>query len=349
MAWQTENNIDLGTFSTMRIGGVGKCLLSIQNPETQLLEIFDTVIKKEDSYHVVGEGSNSIFAGDFPDTYFLQLDNKNIVMLNETDESVTLRVGGGCSWDALVAYAVEHNLQGIEMLSAIPGTVGAAPVQNIGAYGGEFADVCQSVSAFGAIEKEYKTFSRDDCRFEYRNSIFKQNPGRYIIYTTDIVLLKKKEVSIPDYPGVAAYLKEKDITEPRLEDIRNAITDIRWGKLPKPSELPNCGSFFKNALIPQSQADALLLQFPNMKVFPDDNGMVKIPTGWLIESQNLKGYRVGDMGIYEKHALIIVNHGKGTVAELEALIKHIQETIFQAFTIRIEPEVNIISPENLKN
>ena len=344
MAWRQEDNIDLSNYSTMRIGGVGKCLITTDHPEEDLLAIFQQALPEGAPYHILGEGSNTIFAGDFPDNFFIQLNNQHITYTEIDSHIVILQVDGGISWDDLVVYSVEHEFHGIEMMSVIPGTVAAAPVQNIGAYGGEFSDMCFAVDVFDVQEKKYSTLTKEDCAFGYRTSIFKEYPARYIVYRVHIKLYKKRLVSVPEYPGVAEYFDQKKITHPTLQDIREAITDIRWSKLPRPGELPNCGSFFKNAMTTQEHAQLLLATFPDMKVFPADTGMVKISTGWLIESQGLKGYRVGDMGIYEHHALIIVNHGNGTVAQLHQLIHHVQEVILKTFTISLEPEVNIITP-----
>ena len=344
MVWKQEYNIDLRNHSTMQIGGVGKNLITIDNPAHDLIEIFESIIPEKSPIHILGEGSNSIFAGDFPHHYFLKLNNKDISIFEQNEESVVLRVGGGVAWDDLVQYATDQNLHGIEMMSAIPGTVAAAPVQNIGAYGGEFNDVCHSVEVFNIENKKCHILQKEDCDFSYRSSIFKKHPGRYIVYTIYIRLYKKATVDIPQYPGVYEYLEEKNITNPNIKDIRTAITSIRWGKLPKPSELANCGSFFKNTLITEERCKVLLQTYPDMKCFPAENGMVKISTGWLIDSQNLKGHRVGDMGIYEKHALVIVNYGKGTYGELIELLFDVIKRINDAFGIIIEPEVNIIAP-----
>ena len=344
MAWEKVDNINLADYSTMNIGGVGSCLITTDDPSQDLKEMFSSDILASSQYHIVGEGSNSIFAGDFPDWCFICLDNKEITTIDEADTTIDISIRGGCSWDSLVEYAVLHNLHGIEMMSAIPGTVGAAPVQNIGAYGGEFADVCISVDVFDTQERKNQRFSKEDCDFGYRNSVFKENPGRYIVYSVTIRLEKKKAVTIPSYPGVAEYLEQHNITDPTLTDIRETITNIRWGKLPRPSELANCGSFFKNAIVSQEHCDRLLETHSDLKYFPVEDGLVKIPTGHLIDSLGLKGYRVGDMGIYEKHALIIVNYGNGTIPELLQLIRDIQEKVYKEYEISIEPEVNIIMP-----
>ncbi|MCB9809240.1 UDP-N-acetylmuramate dehydrogenase [Candidatus Nomurabacteria bacterium] len=344
MAWKREDNIDLKKYSTMRIGGVGKCLITTNKPEKDLLNIFSDIIQPGDSYHVVGEGSNSIFGGDFPNTYFIALENKDITIISDSETETLLRVGGGLCWDQLVAYSIEHNLQGIEMLSAIPGTVAAAPIQNIGAYGGEFSDVCVSVHVFDTVEKKYSSIPSEKCDFGYRSSMFKKEAGRHVIYAVDIGLSKTNEVKIPEYPGVHAALFTTGIEHPTLADIRTTIIDIRWSKLPRPEILANCGSFFKNTYTTREQYDSILKSYPDCIAFPQEDGGIKIPTGWLIDTLGLKQHRVGDIGLYEKHALIIVNHGKGTFIQLQQFITDIQKKVFDAFGIQITPEVNIIMP-----
>lgn len=285
---------------------------------------------------ILGGGTNTVFS-DSP--HEVIVGKMEIPGINMTGEIVT--VGAGVNWDDLVAETIHHDLSGLEALSAIPGTAGAAPVQNIGAYGAELADTFLSLKAFDTQQNDFVEIKKSDCGFAYRQSIFKRTPGRFII--TDITLKLKKlsgPVTIPDYPGVKKYLGENSIS-PTLIGIRKAITAIRWSKLPDPTIIPNSGSFFENPFIEKDLADKLKIAWPEMPQFPQ-NEKVKIPAGWLIEKAGLKGATVGGVGTYEKNALVIINKGKGNFNDLKNLIEKIQTDVYKKFEIRLKPEVNLI-------
>jgi len=352
-----ENNIDLATLSTLKIGGRGHEYVTVDGyGDLQQLHregFFDN------PWHIVGGGSDSVFSDDLEDVHFLRLVEMNTPEIISKEEDYTLvRIWGGANWDDIVAWSVQNNLAGIESLAAIPGTVGAAPIHNIGAYGSEFSDVCHEVRVFDTQTGEGAALSHEACQFEYRKSIFKQ--AAYAEHIVVYVTLKlfhateKRTISIPAYKDVEKFFEEKKST-PTLREIYDAITEIRWGKLPRPELLPNCGSFFKNTIVPQNQADQWIGEHPDMPHFQLDDGNVKVPTGWLIESIGMKGYQVdGSLGkdgiaVYDKHALVIVNYGGATYGDLLSLVREIQTRVQNQFNVMIHPEVCMIDRDAVSN
>ncbi len=356
MSFERVYNFDLAQHSTLRIGGTGKVLYSITSEshelEKDLKNIFEEIAEQKLPWMMLGEGSNSVFADGFHEMAFVQLKASSpsrsfsgarpptlFQCIQEESEYVLLKISGTMSWDALVSKTVEMGFGGLEALSAIPGTVGAAPVQNIGAYGAQFSDVCESVEVFDTRDQQIKVLPKEDCHFEYRSSIFKHSK-QYIITSVTLHLSRNtNHPPLPAYKEVQDYFEKQGIATPSLSEIREAITTIRWSKLPTPLALPNCGSFFKNSEISSEHAEKLLKEYPAMPVFENK----KTSAGWLIEQVGLKGYRIGGMGIYDKHALVIVNHGGGTFIELERLIKLIQKKVHEKFGILVEAEVNVVA------
>ena len=286
----------------------------------------------------IGEGSNLLFINDY-DGIILHSCMKGIVVTDETSDSVLLRTGSGVHWDDVVAYAVSKGWGGIENLSDIPGTAGAAAVQNIGAYGVEVKDVIETVEACNQLTGKKHVFSKEACRYGYRHSYFKEPDHDPFIITSISLRLQKNPRFKLDYGNLSALLFGRAIT---LQSVRDAVIEVRRSKLPEPQVLGNAGSFFMNPVIPQKQYDALKSQFSMIPSYPAPAGFVKIPAGWLIEQCGFKGKREGNVGVYEKQALIIVNHGNATGNEIASLAAKISRTVNDTFGIMLTPEVKYI-------
>lgn len=306
--------------------------------EEELLAIFRR--ERPDRWMVLSGGNNILFTQDY-EGLILSPVSQRIEPLDESAESIRLRVGAGVEWDDLVAWAVERNLWGIENLSLIPGKVGAAPVQNIGAYGAEAKDVIRSVRFYDVEADCMRTLTREECVFGYRESIFKQSlKGRTVITEIEIELSKKAAPRL-GYGDVEREVER--LGGATLRNIREAICSIRRSKLPDTAVLGNAGSFFKNPVVARVVAEELLAQYPEMPHYATgDPEQVKLAAGWLIDRAGLKGYREGRVGVHERQALVLVNHGGATGGEVIALARKVQETVKQKFGIVIDTEVNIL-------
>lgn len=340
-----DNTIDISTYTTFKLPAYTHNMVVFTGGDIkELVESIDNKL------FVLGGGSNIILPKDMTSYTVLKIENKGIEKESDDENSVILKVASGEIWDDVVAYTVDHNYSGIEALSAIPGTCGATPVQNVGAYGQEIKDVLVSIDAYDTQAGEMVSITNTECEFSYRMSRFKKDwKGKYII--THITLkLSKNPPTLPDYPGVKKYFEDK--INPTLQDIRDAIIEIRWSKLPKPSVVPNCGSFFENPIVDKSIADTIKNDYPNMPTFsvpkrPDLLGknkidLVKIPAGWLIENAGLKGANFGSVGTYEKNALVLVNLGSATQDDVINARDQIISTVYDKFGITLESEPEIV-------
>lgn len=288
----------------------------------------------------IGGGSNLLFRGDYEGT-ILHSAIRGHEVVAESDREVEVRVGAGEVWDDFVAYAVKNGWYGAENLSLIPGEVGASAVQNIGAYGVEAKDLIVKVETVEVETGNRRTFLNDECRYAYRESIFKNElKGRYIV-THVTYRLGKQPVFRLDYGNVRGEL-EKQGVGPTLEHVRRVIIAVREAKLPDPKVQGNAGSFFMNPIVPRGQFEALLRQYPDMPHYEADGNRVKIPAAWMIDRCGWKGKQVGHAGVHSKQALVLVNCGGATGDEVIALAGQIQESVFRTFGIRITPEVNYI-------
>jgi UDP-N-acetylmuramate dehydrogenase len=292
--------------------------------------------------YVLGGGSNLLFTKSHYDFLFIKNDIKGIKKIENTEGVCLIEVGGGESWHDLVLWCLKNNLGGIENLSLIPGTVGAAPIQNIGAYGVELKDVFVKLEAINLQTLENQSFTHNDCRFGYRDSIFKQElKGKFLISKVYLKLTQKEHKIQTNYGDIQRLLNEWHITEPTIQDVSKAIINIRQSKLPDPSVIGNAGSFFKNPEITQIQFDALKKDHLNIVGYPTDRG-VKVAAGWLIEQCGWKGKRFGDVGVHERQALVLVNYGKGNGLGIKQLAKHIQASVLEKFGIELMAEVNML-------
>ena len=288
----------------------------------------------------IGGGSNLLFASDY-EGLILHSAIKGYTVVKETEEEVEVRVGAGEVWDDFVAYTVANGWYGAENLSLIPGEVGESAVQNIGAYGVEAKDLIASVDTFGLETGEERRFMREECRYAYRESVFKQElKGKYAV-TFVTYRLKKHPVFHLEYGNIRAEL-EKQGCQVDLENVRRIIIAIRQAKLPDPKVLGNAGSFFMNPVVPKMQFEELLAQYPDMPHYPVDDAHVKLPAGWMIDRCGWKGKRVGHAGVHEKQALVLVNCGGATGKEVMHLAEEIVASVRERFGVTIRPEVNYI-------
>ena len=286
----------------------------------------------------IGSGSNLLFAGDYSGLVMHSV-NCELTVVEDTPEYQLLRVGSGYVWDDFVAYCVEHQLAGVENLSAIPGEVGASAVQNIGAYGVEVCDVIERVETVDLMGN-VRVFDKAACRYGYRDSVFKNDfKGQYIVTHVVYRLMKSPTFKL-DYGDLRARVEAEGV--PTLQAVRGAVTAIRDSKLPNPKELGNAGSFFTNPVIERKQYEALLADNPTMPSYSIDDEHVKVPAGWLIEHVGWKGKALGHAAVHDRQALVLVNKGGASGAEVMALAQRISEDIYQKYGIRIVPEVNYI-------
>lgn len=288
---------------------------------------------------VLSGGNNILFTEDY-DGVLLTPISQNINIIEEDNSTVAVRVDAGVEWDDLVAWAVSRDLWGIENLSLIPGKVGAAPVQNIGAYGCEVAQVIERVHLFDVQSQRTCTLDAAHCGFGYRESVFKQLlKGRVIITGIDIRLSRTPNPRL-GYGDIEREVEK--LGGVTLQNIREAICSIRRSKLPDPNVLGNAGSFFKNPVVDTTVAERLLTDFPDMPHYPAANGQVKLAAGWLIDRCGLKGFRDGQVGVHERQALVLVNFGGASGGEVITLARKIQSCVHNKFGVEIAAEVNIL-------
>jgi UDP-N-acetylmuramate dehydrogenase len=340
MSIKREYHVPLSTLSTFRMGAFARQVVTVET-ESDLKELFAS-LKPGEKWFVLGGGSNVVFPDGDVDMLIIKLSPNGISIDSDFGDEVIISAGGGVVWDDVVAYAVDKGLCGIEALSAIPGSAGATPVQNVGAYGTEIKDVLVSLEAFDVLEQKTVIFSAEDCLFGYRDSYFKhEGKGRYII-TKISLRLSRGSTKIPEYPGVSEYFAKNTIHQPTLLDVRNAITTIRWTKLPDPSSVASVGSFFKNVFVSSQQAEKIRGAFPSLKTFPVNDQTVKIPAGALIDLAGFKGKRFGNLSFYKNNALVIVNEGGATRHELVELIKNVTDRVYAMFGVTLEAEPELM-------
>lgn len=291
---------------------------------------------------ILGGGSNILFTRDF-DGLIIHNVTKGIQVVGEDNETVTVKAASGENWHGLVMYCLERNWGGIENLSLIPGTTGAAPIQNIGAYGMEIKQVIEAVEGIDLVSGQHRRFTPAECQFGYRESVFKRSlREKFFISSITLRLTKKNHRLDTQYGAIREVLERKKITAPTPRDVSDAVIAIRQSKLPDPAVIGNAGSFFKNPTVPQAVADLIRREHPSMPSYPTENQNVKIPAGWLIEQCGWKGKKVGRVGIHPLQALVIVNYGGGSGEEILALSEEIRASVKRKFNVELMTEVNII-------
>lgn len=290
---------------------------------------------------ILGGGSNMLFTKDF-DGLVLQNGIKGIKVIHEDEEQVLIEAGGGEVWHDFVLYALQQNYGGSENLSLIPGTVGAAPLQNIGAYGVELKDIFHELEAVHLETGEVRTFDNAACKFGYRESIFKgELKGQYVV-TSVIFKLHRKHTLNTSYGAITTTLEEMQVQQPSIQDVSAAVCHIRQSKLPDPKQIGNAGSFFKNPEIPLEQYEQLKQQYSAIPSYPVSDTTVKVPAGWLIEQCGWKGKILGNYGVHKNQALVLVNYGGAKGEHVRQLAYDIIASVEQKFGIRLHPEVNIM-------
>ncbi len=338
---QIQQNCSLQNLHTFGVKAKTKYLISIQSISDLWTFLQDENFKTLPRL-ILGAGSNLLFTKDF-DGVILKNDIKGIQIINQNEEKVIVRVGGGENWHEFVLWCIEQGFGGIENLSLIPGTVGAAPIQNIGAYGVELKSVVTHLDAIHLPTGLIESFTNETCQFGYRDSIFKNKyKGQYFITAVTFELTTSNHKLNTNYGAIQNILTEKNISTPTIKNISDAVIQIRSSKLPNPKVLGNSGSFFKNPVVELSFFNKIYLNYPNMPHYPVPKDQVKIPAGWLIEQCGWKGKRVGNTGAYHRQALVLVNYGNATGTEVQNLAKAIQQSVFNKFGITITPEVNLI-------
>ena len=331
-----KENISLENMNSFRVVHKAKRLLVINNP-LDLTKFLNTNNIKRNEIQILGEGSNTLFTKDY-EGIILHSQIKGIEIKKEDNDSVILRVGSGENWDEFVDYCVKSNYFGIENLSLIPGSVGAAPIQNIGAYGVEIKDYVVSVKGIDLYSNELVEYSNEECEFQYRDSLFKNRlKNRLFITSVEFKLYKNSKFNL-SYKD----LEKLDKSKLTISKLREEIIKIRSSKLPDPSSKGNAGSFFKNPEIDELKLKELKSNNVDFKYFEIPGNMYKIPAAWLIEKAGWKGYNDGLVGVYEKHALVLINHSSKSGKNIKNLSKSIKEDVFKKFGIMLSEEVNIV-------
>lgn len=313
---------------------------TIVKTKEALIEALDWAKENNQPYLVLGSGSNILFTKQF-EGLVIKIEITGILKIKESASDVILQVGAGENWTHFVSYCVQKSWGGLENLSLIPGTVGAAPIQNIGAYGVEVCEHIVSVTTYDTVNNSWVELTQQACDFGYRNSLFKKEKNRYIVCAVQFKL-SKQPILRTDYGAIKAVLHDRGISNPSVESIANAVIFIRSNKLPDPKKLGNAGSFFKNPIITKTQYDHLILQFPNLMTYPINDTTYKIAAGWLIEACGWKGVIENQVGCYKDQALVIVNFGatkgKAILDFSETIILSVQDK----FGVLLEREVNIV-------
>jgi UDP-N-acetylmuramate dehydrogenase len=334
----SNQNLDLSLkeFNTFGIDVSAKKIVYLNE-----LKQLDKISNLKDSF-IIGGGSNILLTNDVEKTVVIN-QTKGICTVKEDENFIELAVASGEDWHEFVMYCIQKGYGGIENMSLIPGSVGAAPMQNIGAYGREIKDVLTYVNTVDLDTREMKKFTNEECEFGYRESIFKKSAkGNYFIVDVGIRLTKKNHQINTSYGDIEKWLNTNQIESPKIKDVSNAVIAIRKSKLPDPNDLGNSGSFFKNPIISSTHFKELIKKFPSIKSYPVSDQEVKVPAGWLIESLGWKGKRVGNTGSHQNQALVLVNYGNATGSEVKKLAEDIKKSVWNTYQIQLETEVNII-------
>jgi len=334
-----EEHKSLKDYNTFNIKATARYFSSIGSIEDLKLALQSNI---HPDIFILGGGSNMLLTKNI-EALVLHINLKGIKIISEDRNSVVLNVMAGENWHEFVQYCIKNSYGGVENLSLIPGNVGTAPIQNIGAYGVELKDVFLDCNTLSIADQSEKKFTKEECKFAYRNSIFKhQKKGKYIITNVTFKLTKNNHRTIIEYGSIKQELENSNIHHPSIKDISEVIIKIRESKLPNPNEIGNSGSFFKNPTINNIEFEEFYKNFPTAPFYKLSEFEYKIPAGWLIEKSGFKGQRDGDAGVHKNQALVLVNHGNASGKEILELAEKIQTKVKQDFGILIEPEVNIV-------
>ena len=336
MVLNFQKDISLLPYNTFGIDVISKQFVGVKS-----IDELQAVLNQNqlENLLVLGGGSNLLLTKDF-EGLTIRIENRGIEILEENDRKARVKVAAGENWHDFVLWCLENDLGGVENLALIPGSVGAAPIQNIGAYGVELREVFESCEAISIDTGKVKIFKKDECDFGYRNSIFKNTlKGQYIIFSVQFNLNKPPHALNISYKGLSEKLQGKN---PNIQIIAQAVIEIRSSKLPDPKQIGNCGSFFKNPVIPLIQFNDLKQQYPDIPHYPDQVDKIKIPAAWLIDTLGYKGYRNHEAGVHPNQALVLVNYGNAKGAEIKKLAQQIRNKVKEKFAINLEFEVNIL-------
>jgi len=330
---QIKQNLNLKPYNSFGFALNASFFIEL-NELDDICAAFNFIAQRNLPFLIIGGGSNIIFTQDF-DGVILKLNTKQITQVSRNQ----ITVDGGVIWHDLVKWCLKRNLYGLENLALIPGSAGAAPMQNIGAYGAEFSDFCHSVTVLEIKSGKIYNLDAKNCAFSYRGSIFKQNLGKWLILKITLKLQDKFKPNLSYAPLKEHFANQQNIT---AQDVFDLVCQLRQTKLPEPNVLGNVGSFFHNPIIKAEQAIKLRQKYPNLPIYPQNNDLVKVAAGWLIEQCGFKGARIFDAGVHQKQALVLVNYGKATGADILALASFIQAKVFATFKIRLKIEPLII-------
>lgn len=332
-----RTNIPLKNFTTMRLGGPAQYFADAHTP-ADVQQLYHWAKSQNLPAFILGGGSNLIARDEGYAGLVIRMRVPGFEIKEDNSGSTTIKIGAGEIWDSVVERSVLMNLSGIEAMSAIPGTAGAAPVQNVGAYGQEIAETLISLEAYDTQTDTFVVLQNEDCELSYRHSIFRgREQGRYVIDSITLAL-SKVQPKPPFYATLQAYLDGHNITFYTHQIIRDAVKAVRAEKLPDPTKIANSGSFFKNSIIESWQADELRTQFPDIKLFEMADGRMKVPSGWLIERAGLKGMLTQGIRVYDKNALVLVNESAQSYSDLVTAREHVIDTVRDTFRIIIEQE-----------
>ncbi|HET6432412.1 UDP-N-acetylmuramate dehydrogenase [Dyella sp.] len=331
-------NAPLAHRNTLRVAAKAHLLAEIRDA-SKLPELLAFPAVKSGPVLVLGEGSNVLFASDYPGTVLAMATQG--VQVEADGDTTRVAVAAGERWDDFVRWTLGQGLAGLENLILIPGTVGASPIQNIGAYGTEVAEFIESVEAWDTREQRVVTLDHAACAFGYRDSLFKREAGRYIVTAVRFALPRTRELRL-DYAGIREELERMGVAKPAPFHVAEAVVHLRSRKLPDPAVIGNAGSFFKNPLVDAAVGEALKREHAGLVAWPGKDGRWKLSAAWLIEAAGLKGHREGDAGTSHRHALVLVNHGHATGPELWALAQQVIVRVRDTFGVTLEPEPVIV-------
>ena len=333
---KTKEHADLKPFNTFRLDGVARYMADIATEE-DIAEAYEFAKAHGVPIVVLGGGSNVIFKGGDLEVLVARVVIPGISIVGETEEHADVFIGAGENWDGVVEWAVSHNLSGVEAMSGIPGTAGATPIQNVGAYGQEIKDTLVSLRAYDTADGKFKKFSNKECELSYRDSIFRRERGRYVI--SGITLrLSKLSPGVPSYPGVNKQLSKSGIKNPGLKEIREIIIKIRASNLPDPRVVASVGCFFKNPFVSKKHLETIKEKYPNIVAYPAGEDRYKLAAGWMVEELGFRGKEFGNLACHSGNSLVIVNKGGATHKELKVLVAHIIERVEEAFSVTLEME-----------
>jgi UDP-N-acetylmuramate dehydrogenase len=337
--YSVVENASLEGRNTFRVAARAAMLVDVRKRDA-LAELFGFAMLKTGPVFVLGEGSNILFTRDWPGVV-VSLATRGIAIVESDAERAIVRVEAGENWNDFVHWSLGHGFAGLENLVAIWGTVGAAPIQNIGAYGVEVREFIRRVEVWDRAESRIVWIDNADCGFAYRDSVFKRTPDRWIITAVEFELSRTHALRL-DYAGVREELAALGVATPRPASVAEAIARIRMRKLPNPQVIGNAGSFFKNPLVPESLATSLQREHAALPAWSARDGYAKLSAAWLVEASGFKGAREGDAGISSQHALVLVNHGRATGAELRAMAERVQAGVRERFGVELSPEPLVV-------